>query len=112
MMHPKGAFREAKNISAGVLLDLDAVVHLIDAKNLGVAAVAPQFVILAHDERLNRLGRAHFAAQTAKTAARQVEIEVVEDFDLLSRLSVTAERNQVVGTCLGALIADDAGLRP
>src|SRR5262245_61256983 len=33
-------FREVKNISARVLLDWHAVVHLIDPQNLGVAAVA------------------------------------------------------------------------
>ena len=111
-MHPKGVFREAKNVSAGVLLDFDPVVHLVDAQNLRVAAVAAQFVVLAHDEGLDRLGRADFAAQTTEAAARQVEIEVVQNLDLLSRLAVTAERDQIVGARLGALIADDAGLSP
>src|SRR6266576_3897534 len=40
IMYPAGGFRKAKSISAGVLLDRHAVVHLIDAQDLRVAAVA------------------------------------------------------------------------
>src|SRR3954468_21238763 len=75
---PRRGFREAKNVSARVLLDFDPVVHLIDAEDLGVAAVAPQLVVLAHDQRLDWLGRTHLGAQPAEAAARQVEIEVIE----------------------------------
>src|SRR6185436_19583261 len=42
--------------------------------------------------------------------ARQVEVEVVEDLDLLPRLAVSAEGDEIVRTSLGALVADDAGL--
>src|SRR5262249_52973471 len=94
-----------------VLLDRDAVVHLIDAENLRVAALASELVVLAHDERLDWLGRAHLRAEAAEAAAREVEVEVVENLDLLSRLAVAAERDQIVGTRLRALVADDAGLR-
>src|SRR5947207_11902963 len=94
-----------------VLLDGDAVVHLIDPHDLSLSAVAAKFVILTHDQRLDWLGRTDFGAQTAETATRQIEIEVVQDLDLLSRLAVAAERNQVVGARLCTLIADDAGLR-
>src|SRR5256885_1214909 len=118
-------FRKAKSISAldvargglsavegstRVLLDRDAVVHLIDAQNLGFAAVATQFVILAHNERLDRLRRTDLGAEAAKAAARQIEVEVIEDFDFLPRLAMAAERNQVVGARLRALVADDARL--
>src|SRR5881296_2488545 len=113
-------FREAKrcpfsacwtaDASAGVLLDRHPVVHLVYAKDLHFAAVATKFVILAHDERLDWLGRANFRAQAAKAAARQVEVEVVEDLDLLSGLSMSAERDEIVGAGLRALVADDAGL--
>src|SRR5205085_8578252 len=58
----------------------------------------------------DRLGRADFRAQPAEAAARQVEVEVVEHLDLLSGLAMAAERDQIVGTRLRALIADDAGL--
>src|SRR5262249_4423326 len=87
------AFREAKNLSVRVLLDWHAVVHLIHAKNLRFAAVATQFVIFAHDERLDRFGRADLGAQPAEAAAREVEVEVVEHLDLLARLAMTAERD-------------------
>src|SRR5262245_53424230 len=97
--------------SAGVLLDRDAVVHLVHAQNLQVARVAPELVILAHDQRFDRLCRADFRAEAAEAAPRQVEVKVVQRFDLLARFAVAAERNQVVGTRLRALIADDAGLR-
>src|SRR6478609_5569673 len=93
-----------------VLLNWYAVVHLVHPEDLRVAAVASQLVVLAHDQRLDRLGRADFGAQPAKAAAGQVEIEVIENFDLLPRLAVAAERNQVVGAGLGALVANDAGL--
>src|SRR6185295_10331095 len=109
-MHPAGGFREAKNVSVRVLFDSNAVVHFVNPQNLCIPAVAPQLVILAHDERLDRLGGAHFGAQAAKTATRQVEVEVVENLDLLARLPVAAEGDQVVGARLGALVADDAGL--
>src|SRR5712671_4904220 len=52
MMHPPGGFRKAKSISAGVLLDRHAVVHLVDTQDLRVAAVTTQFVVLAHDQGL------------------------------------------------------------
>src|SRR4051812_29934535 len=110
MMYRAGGFRKAKSISARVLLDRHAVVHLVDAEDLRVAAVSAELVVLAHDQRLNRLGRAHFRAQPAETAARQVEIEVVEHLDLGARLAVSAERNQIVRARLRALVADDAGL--
>src|SRR5256885_8917278 len=110
MMYRAGVFRKAKSISAGVLLDRDAVVHLVDAEDLGVAAVAAELVVLAHDQRLDRLGRAHFRAQTAEAAPRQIEVEVVENLDLLPGFAVPAERNQIVGARLRALIADDARL--
>ena len=88
----------------------DAVVHLVDAEDLRFAAVAAELVVLAHDERLDRLGRADFRAQAAEAAARQVEVEVIEDLDLLPRLAVAAERDQIVRARLRALVADDAGL--
>src|SRR5688572_27060036 len=53
---------------AGVLLDGDAVVHLVNPQDLGVPAVAAELVILAHDEGLDRLGGAHFGTQTAEAA--------------------------------------------
>src|SRR5256885_10835499 len=108
MMYRAGVFRKAKSISAGVLLDRDAVVHLVDAHDLGVAAVAAELVVLAHDQRLDRLGRADLRAQAAEAAAGQVEIKVVEDLDLLARFAMPSECDQVVGTCLRALVADDA----
>src|SRR5262249_55923946 len=103
-------FREGKNVSARVLFDGHAVVHLVDAKDLRIPAIAAEFVILAHDQRLDWLGGTDFGAQPAEAAPRQVEIEVVEHFDLLARLAVTAERNEVVGARFRALIAHDAGL--
>src|SRR5437867_9798299 len=93
-----------------VLLDGDAVVHLIDPHDLSVAAVAAKFVILAHDQGLDWLGRTDFGAQAAEAAARQVEIEIVEHLDLLSRLAVTTERNEIVRAGLGALITNDTRL--
>jgi hypothetical protein len=38
--------------SASIVLDRDAVLHLVDPEDLGIAAVAAQFVVLAHDQRL------------------------------------------------------------
>src|SRR5207249_6754167 len=101
----------AKTVLPGVLLDCNAVVHLIDTQNLGFPAIASELVVLAHDQRLDRLGRADFGAQTAEAAAREIEVEVVEHLDLRPRLAVSAERDEIVGTRLGALIADDACLR-
>src|SRR4051812_30922074 len=80
---PRRGFREAKNVSVRVLFDFNPVVYLIDAQDLGVAAVAPQLVVLAHDQRLDRLGGAHLGAQPAEAAARKIEVEVVENLDLL-----------------------------
>src|SRR5260370_29388630 len=40
-----GVFREAKNVSVRVLLDCNAVVHLVDSQDLRVPAVATKFVI-------------------------------------------------------------------
>src|SRR6185437_9363405 len=93
-----GVFREAKNLSVRVLFDRHAVVHLVDTQNLRIATIAAQLVILAHDQRLNRLGRADLGTQPAKAAPGQVEVEIIQDFYLLPRLAVTAERNQIVGT--------------
>src|SRR5690242_20202043 len=70
---PYEGFREAKNLSVRVLFDFYSVIHLIDAQNLGIAAVTSQFVVLAHDQRLDRLGRADLGAQPAEAAAGQVE---------------------------------------
>src|SRR5262249_27367049 len=103
-------FREAKNVSVRVRLDGHAVVHLVHPQDLRVAAIAAQFVILAHDQRLDRLGRTDLGAESAETAPRKVEVEIVEDFNLLSRLAMATERNQVVGARFRALVADDAGL--
>src|SRR5262249_55755443 len=100
-----------KGKSVRVLFDRDAVVHLVDAQNLRLAAVAAELVVLAHDERLDRLGRAHLGAQPAEAAARQIKVEVVEDFNLRARLAVSTECDQIVRTRLRALVADDAGLR-
>ena len=97
--------------SAGVELGRKPVVHLVDAQHLRPARVASELVLLAHDQRLDRPRRTDLGAQSAETAARQVEVEVVEDLDLLPRLAVAAERNQIVRTHLRALVADDAGLR-
>src|SRR3979490_219981 len=68
LSHPlsPGRFRNAKNVSAGVLLDGHPVVHLINAHYLCIAAVGSELVILAHDEGVNRLGAAHPRAQTAE----------------------------------------------
>src|SRR5579859_4712365 len=97
--------------SVRILFDRHAVVHLIDAKNLCFTTVTSELVVLAHDQRLDRLRRAHFRAQPAEAATREVEVEVVEDFDLRPRLAVAAERDEIVRTRFRALIADDAGLR-
>src|SRR5690348_18272684 len=94
-----------------VLFDRNSVVHLIDAEDLRLPAVASELVVLAHDEGLDRLGRTDFGAEAAEAAARQVEVEIIEDLDLRAWLAVPAERDQVVGARLGALVADDAGLR-
>src|SRR5262245_27472478 len=94
-----------------VLLDRHPVVHLVDPEDLRLAAVAAKFVILAHDQRLDRLGRTDLRAETAEAAAREVEVEVVEDLDFRPRLAMAAERDQIVRARLGALIADDARLR-
>src|SRR6185503_4451114 len=83
-------FRKAKDLSAGVLLDFDPVVHLIDPQNLGIAAVAAQFVIFAHDQGLDGFGRAHLGTQTTEAAPGQVEIEIIENLDLLPGLAVPA----------------------
>jgi hypothetical protein len=104
--------QEPELTRARILFDGDAVVHLVDAEDLGLPAIAAKFVILAHDQRLDRLGGTHFRAEAAEAAARQIKVKVVEDFDLLARLAVAAERDEVVGTRLGALIADDTGLGP
>src|SRR5262249_48874866 len=80
----------------------------VDAQDLRLAAVAAKLVILAHDERLDRPGRTHFRAQPAEAASGQIEIEIVEDLDLLPGLAMPAERDEIVGTHLRALIADDA----
>src|SRR6185312_8154013 len=69
IMYSPGAFRKAKSISVGVLLDGYAVVHLVDPEDLGVAAVRAELVVLAHDERLDGLGRAHLGALVAEAAA-------------------------------------------
>src|SRR5207248_7385323 len=102
-----GSFQEpkrtAKTVLPGVLLDCNAVVHLIDTQNLGFPAIASELVVLAHDQRLDRLGRADFGAQTAEAAAREIEVEVVEHLDLRPRLAVFAERDEIVGTRLGEI---------
>src|SRR5262249_23292138 len=102
---------KTKNLSVGVLLDGYAVVHLVDAQDLRLSTVATKFVILAHDERLDRLGRVDLGAEPAKPASREVGGEVVQHLDLEARLAMAAERNQIIGAGLRALIADDAGLR-
>src|SRR6266849_5872918 len=94
----------------GVLLDWHAVVHFVDAQDLRLAAVASKLVIFAHDERLDRLRWTDFGAEPTEAAAREIEVEVIENLDLLSRFAMSAEGNQVVGTRLGALVADDARL--
>src|SRR5262245_45526 len=58
-----GPKRPVSERSARVRLDRDAVVHLVDAQNLGVAAVAAELVVLAHDQRLDRLGGADLRAK-------------------------------------------------
>src|ERR1700730_4085411 len=108
---PPGRFRNAKNVSARVLLDRHPVVHLVDAHDLRIAAVGSELVVFAHDERFDRLGRANLGAQPAETAARQIEVKVVENFYLQTGLAMAAERNQIVRAGLGTLVADDARLR-
>src|SRR6478672_8877404 len=80
---PKAKYRSAVRKLSRVVLDGDAVIHLIDAQDLRVAAVAAQLVVFAHDQGLDRLGRADLGAQSAEAAARQIEVEVVEHLDLL-----------------------------
>src|SRR5262245_17565382 len=74
-----------ETVSVCVLLDGNAVVHLVDPQDLRLATIAAELVILAHDERFNRLGRANLRTEAAKTAARQVEVEIVENLDFLPR---------------------------
>src|SRR5262249_57969744 len=52
----------------------------------------------------------YFRAQTAEAAPGEVEVEVIQDFYLRPGLPMPAERNEIVGTRLRALVADDAGL--
>src|SRR5262245_61770787 len=71
-------FRNAKSADSSrnlpcVLLDGHAVVHLVDAKDLRLAAIGAQLVVFAHDERLDRLGWADFRAQATEAAPREVE---------------------------------------
>src|SRR2546425_1052377 len=94
--------------SMRILFDRHSVVHLVDAHDLGVAAVAAQLVIFAHDERFDRLGGTHLGAQSAEAAAREVEVEIIENLDLLAGLAVTAEGDQVIRTGLRALVARNA----
>src|SRR5262249_16479648 len=93
-----------------VLFDAHAVIHLIDPEDLRLPAVAAKLVVLAHDQGLDRLGRANLQAESAKAAPREIEIEIVEDLDLGARLAVAAERDEIVGARLGALVANDASL--
>src|SRR4029453_3679662 len=102
--NPSSQFVISPSPSACVLFDRHAVVHLINPKNLRLAAVTPELVILAHDERLHRFGWTDLRAQPAEAASRQVEVEVVEDFDLLARFTVTTQRDEVVRTRFRALI--------
>src|SRR5580704_9062901 len=104
------AFEKRKLLSVRVLFDRHAVVHFVDAEDLRVAAVGAQLVVFAHDQRLDRLGGTHLGAQPAEAAAGEVEVEVIEHLDLLPRLTMAAERDQVVRARLRALVADDAGL--
>src|SRR6185503_5383668 len=85
--------------------------HLVNAHDLRIATVGPELVVLAHDERFDRFGRADLGAQPAEAAARQIEVKVVEDFYLQTGLAMAAERNQIVRAGLRALVADDARLR-
>ena len=50
----------------GLVLDLDAVVHLVRPERLCVPAAGARFVVSAHDQRLDRLGRTDLSAQTAE----------------------------------------------
>src|SRR5262249_50657446 len=83
-------FPYGKGKSACVLFDRDAVVHFVDSEDLRLPAVATKFVILAHDERLDRLCRADLRAESAKAAAREVEVEIVEHLDFRPSLAVTS----------------------
>jgi len=47
-------------------LDRDAVVHVVDPHDLRLAAVAAQLVVLTHDERFHRLGRADLGTQATE----------------------------------------------
>jgi hypothetical protein len=47
----------------------DAVIHLVDAEDLRLAALGAEFVVFAHDQRLDRLGGANLGTEPAKTAA-------------------------------------------
>src|SRR4029453_10758005 len=107
---PKLAGADRKSMS--ILLDRHAVVHLIYAENLGFPAVAAKFVILAHDPGLDGLRGADFRTQPAETAPGQIEVEIIQNFDLLPWLAMAAERDQVVGTRPRTLVAADAGLGP
>src|SRR5262245_423923 len=71
-----------------ILLDWHPVVHLVDAQDLRLPTVAAKLVILAHDERLDRLGGTHLRAQATEAAPGEVEIEIVENLDLLAGLAV------------------------
>src|SRR5437762_2029079 len=108
---PPRCFRNAKNVSARVLLDWHPVVHLIDAHDLRIAAVGPELVVFAHDERLDRFGGTNLGAESAEAAARQIKVKIIEHFDLEARLAMAAEGDQIVRAGLRTLIADDARLR-
>src|SRR4051812_3273235 len=56
-------------VSVCVLFYRHTVVHLVDAEDLRLATVRAQLVVLAHDQRLDRLGRADLGAKAAKAAA-------------------------------------------
>jgi hypothetical protein len=77
----------------------DAVVHLVDPEDLRVSAVGTQFVILAHDERLDGLWGT-LRSTVRKNCSGQVEIEVIQNFDFLSGLAVAAKRDQIIGHAL------------
>src|ERR1051325_4041305 len=62
IMYRLGGFRKAKSISGRVLLDRPPGIHLIDAQDLRVPAVAAELVVLAHDQPLDRLGRTDLRA--------------------------------------------------
>src|SRR5512140_3216525 len=83
--HLRGTTRPS---SVRIPFDRHAVVHLVEAEDLLCPAVGPELVVLAHDQRLDRLGRAGLRAQPAEAAAREVEVEVVERLQLLARFAV------------------------